>query len=117
MQENNGITALLKKKYLAIMLLLVLFAVLAFFSLTGKFLYYSLGVSIFVGVCTFGLYNGFLWQLISKKLRPFVVARLLQVISTLGLVILVYTTWPMAKDKQLWPVSYTHLTLPTILRV
>ena len=103
---------LIKKKYLIIMALTVILAIMSppFLSRTGLWianeagLWIAYGVMGFTFLITLSLHQNLRFQKLHKKLRPFVVTRITQIVSTLGhSVILVFLGFKVLHDLSEYP--------------
>lgn len=101
--ENTSVTPSIKKKYKIIMIALIIFMIL-----TPEFFTHatlekiSLLSSLTIDIITLGLYFGWRFQSIHRRLRPFVVTRLLQIITTLFILDTIIFTFQNALNDGTW---------------
>jgi len=81
---DSGVLSLIQRKYISIIILSVVLTLLAPSFARGMLLYDMIAGFIIIGLCTWALHSGFRFQKIYRKLRPFIVTRILQIVS-LGL--------------------------------
>ncbi|MBP6921637.1 hypothetical protein KBB89_03795 [Candidatus Gracilibacteria bacterium] len=96
------LTPLIKRKYFSI---LIITAVGMFFTpsyVAGDSLYAIGGLAGVILLCTWGLYRGFRFQKIQKKLRPFIVTRILQICSAVLFILVILNTAQTALAQNTW---------------
>lgn len=100
--EEGGIRSELKKKYLVIVVVVGVLTVILPTAIDPDHLLALYIVLALVGFSTLGLFFNVRFQVIHKILRPFIVARILQIIATVGAIALLIITFPIAQKQQAW---------------
>ncbi|PIQ78361.1 hypothetical protein COV82_01195 [Candidatus Peregrinibacteria bacterium CG11_big_fil_rev_8_21_14_0_20_46_8] len=101
---------LLRKKYLSILILLAIIGILlpGYLHGDGALLQLSYGVLTFLALGTLGLHQNINFRRLSIKLRPFVVARILQIAASLAAIVLIIVTF---KNAQIEGQFIPHIIL------
>jgi len=109
-----GFQPILKSKYLVILALLGVIAIMASSYVMEYHLWTAYTFIGFVALVVFGLYQNIRFQKLHKKLRPFIVMRAMQVLTTLGYVALLITTYPLAMEAWIPYIVFWLLGLATV---
>lgn len=102
MSSDFNIFPLLQKKYQRILALLIILAVAMPWYFAGLELWYAYGALAFLAFVTFALHQKFFFQKFHRKLRPFIVARILQIAAAASGFILIAVTFPVARGQGAW---------------
>jgi len=94
--EDYSFQPILKSKYLVILVLLGILAIMSPSFLSHYDLWIAFVSITFTALVTFGLYQNIRFQKLYKKLRPFVVTRILQVIAVIGFLALIIRSYQLA---------------------
>jgi len=112
--EKLGFEPVLKSRYLVILALLGVMAIMTSSFVSHYDLWAAYVLLGFVALIVFGLYSNVRFQKLHHKLRPFIVMRLLQVVTTLGYLALLYKTLGMAREALVPYIVYYLLGLATV---
>jgi hypothetical protein len=100
--ETGSVTPLIKRKYQIILFVLAIFMILTPEFISEKMVLISIEtICALVGLVTFWLYQGFRFQKIARPLRPFIVTRILQIITCLLVVMVIVLTLGDAMDQKI----------------
>ncbi len=113
-QASYSFQPILKSKYLIILLLLGILAIMSPSFLSHYDLWIGFVAIGFIALVTLGLYTNVRFQKLHKKLRPFVVVRILQTLAVLGFALLIYRTYAMAPDALIPYIVFYLLALITV---
>lgn len=109
-KKSESILPILNKKYLMILTAFIVTAVILPKGFEGSLLLITYIVLAILAIPTLLLYTNFYWQKINKRLRPYIVARIVQTLSIITVVVLFLGTFSMAQENSAW-VSYGGLWL------
>ena len=112
--KKIGFEPTLKAKYLVILALLVVLAIMAPSFIIGYNLWAFYVTVGFVTLVVFGLYTHVRFQKLHKILRPFIVVRALQFLTTIGFLALLYSTFGMIQEAPLPYLVFLSLSLTTV---
>ena len=95
-KDKLGFQPVLKSKYLIILAFLGILAILFPSYISHYDLWAAYVITGAVALVTFGLYENIRFQKLHRILRPYIVARILQVITSIGFLLLLLRTIPIA---------------------
>jgi hypothetical protein len=98
-QNTLGFQPILKNKYLIILALLVILAILYPSYIARYDLWMTYIITVFIALVTFGLYQNIRFQKLHPILRPYIVTQILQAIASIGFLLLLLRTIPLAVQK------------------
>ena len=120
--ENTSLLPVLKRKYMTSMILIFLLSFFAWVLLEKATASWQIWVMVGVYVLfldslvlLFGLYRDFFWARISRRLRPFLVARYVQYTLTVTTIASVVATLPGAIAHQSWEIYIVFWLLSCFL--
>lgn len=102
MSSDFNIFPLLQKKYQRILALLIMLIIVMPWYFTGFELWYAYIAPAFLALATFALRQKFFFQKFHRKLRPFIVARALQIAAAASGLFLIAATFPAARSQGAW---------------
>jgi len=111
-----GFQPLLKSKYLVILMHLAILAIMASAFLPAEALtstYVFLGV---IGLIILGLHQNVRYQRLNRRLRPFIVMRILQCIVTIALLLMLYLTISLIDGNLVPYLVYYLIALSAVLQ-
>ena len=112
--KKIGFEPTLKAKYLVILALLVVLAIMAP-SFLMEYKLWAFYVTIgFITLVVFGLYENVRFQKLHRSLRPFIVVRILQAITTIAFLLLLYSTVGMSRVALLPYLVFWLLSFVTV---
>lgn len=112
--KKIGFEPTLKAKYLVILALLGVLAIMAP-SFLMEYDLWAFYVTVgFIALVVFGLYTNVRFQKLHRILRPFIVVRILQVITTVAFLSLLYSTYGMIRAALLPYLVFWLLSFATV---
>jgi hypothetical protein len=111
-QKPTGLLEVLRKKYLVMLILIGVLAIMlpSYLAASPLSLGVGYGVLALLALPTCGLYFNFFWQKLWKRLRSYIVGRILQVVALIAFGGLLFVTVPDAYDQSEW-IPYGTLWL------
>ncbi|MDH5596590.1 MAG: hypothetical protein OEY44_00675 [Candidatus Peregrinibacteria bacterium] len=90
---QEGFMPILKSRCIVIVVLLAVMAILYSSYLTGLVLDIAYGVTTLIILSLLGLHQNWRFQKIHRRLRPYIVLRILQAVSSLGYLAILFFTY------------------------